>query len=91
DCDACHHSMKAGRASIERNFGLPDGTVPVADAPLVLVGRWLDATDSVAAGRWWNQYRMLAEANAQSPGALQIQAKAMHDEWQASAVTRLGR
>lgn len=91
DCDACHHSMKAGRASIERNFGLPDGTVPVADAPLVLVGRWLDAIDPVAAGRWWNQYRMLAEANAQSPGALQIQAKAMHDEWQASALTRLGR
>ncbi len=90
DCDACHHSMKAGRASVARNFGLPDGTVPVADAPLVLVGRWLDATDPVGAGRWWNQYRMLVEANAQSPGALQIQAKAMHDEWQATVLPRLG-
>jgi hypothetical protein len=91
DCDACHHSMKAGRASIERNLGLPDGTVPVADAPLVLVGRWLDATDPAAAGRWWNQYRMLAEANAQSPGTLQIQAKAMHDELKSTVLPKLGR
>jgi hypothetical protein len=70
---------------------LPDGTVPLADSPLVLVGRWLDATDPAAAGRWWNQYRMLAEANAQSPGALQIQAKAMHDELQATVLPRLGK
>jgi hypothetical protein len=70
---------------------MPDGTVPLADAPLVLVGRWLDATDPAAAGRWWNQYRMLVEANAQSPGALQIQAKTMHDTLTTEALSRLGR
>jgi hypothetical protein len=90
DCDACHHSMKAGRASIARNAGLPDGTVPVADAPLVLVGRWLDAADPAAAGRWWAQYRALAAANAQGPAQLQAQARAMRAELNAVVVPKIG-
>jgi hypothetical protein len=77
DCDACHHSMKAGRARSDRSAGLPAGNVPVADAPLVLLGRWLDVTDPAAAAAWWKQWHALHEANSQGPAALQAQARAM--------------
>lgn len=40
DCDACHHSMNAGRWQAGRAPGLPPGQVPLADQPLVLLQAW---------------------------------------------------
>ena len=52
DCDACHHSMNAGRWLPGRSPGLAAGAVPLADAALHWLGVWLDVTAPEAARAW---------------------------------------
>lgn len=63
DCDACHHSLNAGRWRAGRAPGLPPGQVPLADQPLVLLQAWMTvmapglAADTVAQReRLYRQY-----------------------------------
>ncbi len=77
DCDACHHSMKAGRVSTARDAGMPVGNIPFADAQIVMVGLWLDVVDPAVAGTWHAQLHKLYMAGADDPQALRAQAMAM--------------
>ena len=78
DCNACHHSLvTAGRAMPPRSGGLPDGSVPLADAQLVMLIRWLEASDSASARRWHDQWVALQAATLRGPAAVQAQARVM--------------
>jgi hypothetical protein len=77
DCDACHHSMKAGRVSTARDAGMPVGNIPFADAQIVMVGLWLDVVDPASANAWRTQLHKLYMAGAENPQALRAQALVM--------------
>jgi hypothetical protein len=91
DCDACHHSMKAGRARAERQAGQAPGTVPLADASIVMLERWLDAAEPALGERWHAQWRQLHAAGRSGPAAIQAQARAMLGELENDVVPRSGR
>ncbi|TXH02951.1 MAG: hypothetical protein E6R07_13680 [Nevskiaceae bacterium] len=88
DCDACHHSMKAGRARAERSAGLALGNVPAADAPLVMLGRWLDVVEPSLGERWDDQLRQFHIAGSAGTEALQAQARAMLAELHQSVLPK---
>jgi len=78
DCNACHHSLvKADRARPQRSGGLPLGAVPLADTQLVMLIRWLQASDVDAARKWHDQWVALQAAAQRGPAELGSQAKAM--------------
>ncbi|MGH8456506.1 MAG: hypothetical protein ACRETE_05935, partial [Stenotrophobium sp.] len=52
DCNACHHSMFADRASAARTAGQMPGTVPLADDSLLMLSHWLAQGDPALAARW---------------------------------------
>lgn len=91
DCDACHHSMKAGRARAERQAGQALGTVPLADASIVMLGRWLDAVEPALGERWHAQWRQLHAANRSGPAAIQAQARAMLAELNSAVLPKTGQ
>jgi hypothetical protein len=51
DCDACHHSMEAGRWRAARTPGRAPGQVPLADQPLVLLQAWATVMAPAAGGQ----------------------------------------
>lgn len=62
DCNACHHSMFAGRASAARTAARQPGTVPLADTALLLLRHWLAVSDAALGERWDAQWRRLYQA-----------------------------
>jgi len=77
DCNACHHGTRAGRANAERNGGMPVGTPPLADTPLVMLQPWLDLIDPAMAAEWRRHWTALHAAASDSREALQREADAM--------------
>lgn len=78
DCNACHHSLvKADRARPQRSGGLQAGAVPLADAQLVMLIRWLEVSDAGAARKWHDQWVALQGAGQRGPAEVRSQAKAM--------------
>lgn len=77
DCNACHHGTHAGRASDERNAGMPAGTPPLADTPMVMLMPWLEVADAALARDWRERWKALHAASSRSREALQREAGAM--------------
>lgn len=77
DCDACHHSMKAGRASEGRTGPSAPGMVPLADASVVLLGVWAQAVDAGLAERWSAGWSRLYKEGYASDEALKQEAEAL--------------
>ncbi|MBL6749409.1 MAG: hypothetical protein ISP90_02760 [Nevskia sp.] len=77
DCNACHHSLKAGRGRPQRSGGLPPGAVPLADAHLVMLMRWLDVADPALGAQWRAGWSTLHASTLHDPAAIRQQAQAM--------------
>jgi len=90
DCNACHHSLvKADRARPQRSGGLPAGAVPLADAQLVMLIRWLEVSDAGTARKWHDQWVALQEAGQRGPAEVRSQARAMLATLDGSIVPQL--
>lgn len=77
DCDACHHSMKAGRWHAERTGGGEPGLVPLADSAIVLLGAWVRTVDPALAERWQAGWSRLYKSGYAGDAALRQEAASL--------------
>lgn len=88
DCDACHHSMKSGRGHAARVGGAEPGTVPLADASLVLIAAWVRVLDPALADRWQAGWSALYRKGYSSDQALRREAESLRALLQSSLLPR---
>jgi hypothetical protein len=88
DCDACHHSMKAGRNEPGRTAARAPGTVPLADSSVVLLGLWLQAVDPSLAKEWQAGWARLYDKGFSSEDALRREAQGLRDVLRSGVLAR---
>ena len=88
DCDACHHSMKAGRNEPGRTAARSPGTVPLADSAVVLLGLWLQAADPAAAREWQGGWARLYDKGFVGDDALRREAQSLRERLRDDVLAR---
>ncbi|TDU31251.1 cytochrome c554/c'-like protein [Panacagrimonas perspica] len=89
DCDACHHSMKAGRNEPGRTAARAPGTVPLADSSVVLLGLWLQSVDPAMAKEWQAGWARLYDKGFSGDDALRREAQGLRDVLRAVVLGRV--
>lgn len=88
DCDACHHSMKAGRNEPGRTAARAPGTVPLADSAVVLLGLWLQSAEPALAKEWQAGWARLYDKGFSGNEALQSEAQGLREVLRSSVLAR---